>query len=107
MRSVSVLRLGHRAARDIRATSHCALVARALGASRFILTGERDESVLKTAKGVAEKWGGKFDAEYCATPQKFAKEFDGVKVHLTMYGLKVQDEIESIRKENGQSISKF
>ncbi|MBI3588536.1 tRNA (cytidine(56)-2'-O)-methyltransferase [Candidatus Micrarchaeota archaeon] len=95
---VTVLRLSHRRSRDVRVTSHCALVSRAFGADGFLLCGERDEAMLLSANKAARKWGGGFGADYCDNPRKFAREFDGAKVHLTMYGLPLMAEIGKIRR---------
>ena len=99
MGRVVVLRLLHRAVRDVRLTTHCALVARALGADAFLLSGDNDSSTLESVRKLVQKWGGNFTAEYCCpNAANFIKNFEGVAIHLTMYGLPVQKEIAAIRK---------
>jgi len=98
--SVSVLRLGHRVSRDKRITTHCALVARAFGAERILLSGERDESVLKSVSSLVNEWGGSFSCSYEPSPLKFCRDFKssgGTIVHLTFYGLPLSKCLPKIR----------
>jgi tRNA (cytidine56-2'-O)-methyltransferase len=83
---ITVLRYGHRPGRDKRATTHVGLVARAFGAGRFLLAAE-DDSVVESLQDVADKWGGSFRVGTVANWRSFLKNFKGVRVHLTMYGL--------------------
>ena len=87
---ITVVRLGHRKERDKRITSHLGLTARALGADHFVLAGEADENVLTTMREVTQNFGGDFTAEHVTGPmgwlKRFAREEDGIIVHLTMYG---------------------
>ena len=99
---ISVLRLGHRISRDTRITTHCALVARAFGADEIILSGEKDSGVIKSVDGITLRWGGEFTARYEKNWKKVLKEWKkkgGKIVHLTMYGLRVQDEIAEVREQ--------
>ncbi len=96
---VMVLRLGHRAARDKRISTHCALVARALGAETLIYTGQRDSEMEASVRKLSAQWGGKFRIEHAASWRKALKDFKGGKIHLTMYGLPVQQKISEIRKQ--------
>ena len=89
MAEICVLRLGHRRLRDQRITTHVFLVARALGASEGVLSGEEDESVINGISRVSELWGSDFKVKYEANWRKFLKERknSGWKIaHLTMYG---------------------
>lgn len=95
---VWVLRLGHRRGRDPRLTTHLALTARALGCDGIILSGERDESVIDSVKKIIEKWGGSFEVKYEKNWRKIIKNWNGKIVHLTMYGLPIQEKIDEIRK---------
>lgn len=97
--TITILRLGHRIARDTRISTHCALVARALGADSIIFSGERDQSILDSVNQASENWGGDFTATYDAKWKHVLKTFNGTKVHLTMYGLPVQKTIDEIRKQ--------
>ncbi|MFH0973218.1 MAG: tRNA (cytidine(56)-2'-O)-methyltransferase [Candidatus Micrarchaeota archaeon] len=98
MPKIIVLRLGHRKKRDVRATTHCCLAARALGANEIILSGEFDETPIETARGVTKKWGGAFQARFQPNWLRFLRNFRGTKIHLTMYGLPLQEKIGEIRR---------
>lgn len=95
---ITVLRLGHRAGRDPRISTHCALVARALGAEKLIYTGEHDGDIETSVRKIVENWGGPFEISYEKSWRKVVKNFPGKSVHLTMYGLPMQKEIGKIRK---------
>ncbi|MDI6825876.1 MAG: tRNA (cytidine(56)-2'-O)-methyltransferase [Candidatus Aenigmarchaeota archaeon] len=92
-----ILRLGHRRVRDQRITSHCALVARAFGAKGITYSGEKDENLEKSIRKVVEKWGGPFEIRYEKNQKKIIKDWKGKIVHLTMYGLPIQDVINEIK----------
>ena len=97
---VYVLRLGHRPERDKRVTTHVLLVARAFGANGFILADVCDRSVENTLKKVTERWGGKLFFECGVSGKDYArtwKRMGGEIVHLTMYGINVDDIIGAIR----------
>jgi tRNA (cytidine56-2'-O)-methyltransferase len=100
---VWVLRLGHRRVRDQRITSHCALVARAFGAIGVTYSGDKDENLEKSIKKVVEKWGGPFEINYEKNWKKVIKNWSGKILHLTMYGLQLQDVIDEI-KECGKDL---
>jgi tRNA (cytidine56-2'-O)-methyltransferase len=86
---VAVLRLGHRPGRDDRMTTHVALTARALGARRVVLPGNASDAVA-TARSVTDRFGGPFAIEQDDSWRARLREWDGVVVHLTMYGEPVQ-----------------
>ncbi|MGC9071368.1 MAG: tRNA (cytidine(56)-2'-O)-methyltransferase [Acidilobus sp.] len=96
---VYVLRLGHRPARDKRVTTHVALVARAFGANGFVLEGVCDESVRRSLEKASGLWGGRLDyvcgvdGNYYVTSWKAS---GGEVIHLTMYGLNLEDVIGEI-----------
>jgi len=97
---VAVLRLGHRPGRDDRMTTHVGLTARALGADRVLLAGaarNRRESLLE----VTEQFGGPFAVEGTDDPEGVLAAWDGAVVHLTMYGLPIQDVEAEIRERFG------
>lgn len=102
---VEVLRLNHRLFRDQRITSHVFLAARALGADRGFYTGEKDAKMERTIEDVTERWGGNFTVEHRpqwkSTVQQWKKK--GKVVHLTMYGLPLEETIKEIRKKTYQS----
>jgi len=96
--NVWVLRLGHRRVRDQRITSHCGLVARAFGADGITYSGERDENLEKSIKKVVKNWGGPFEIKYERNWERVIKNWKGKIVHLTMYGLPVQNVMNEIRE---------
>lgn len=90
---IVILRWGHRVHRDVRLTTHVALTARALCASRFILADTTDNHIEQTVTKITQTWGGDFQFEM-GTPWKKAvrewKQNAGVVVHLTAYGENIQ-----------------
>ena len=97
---VYVLRLGHRPARDKRVTTHVALVARAFGANGFILEGVCDESVERSLRKVLDLWGGEMHYECGVNGRRYVlkwKRLGGQVIHLTMYGLLLDDVIDEVR----------
>ena len=96
--SIWVLRMGHRLHRDERITTHCGLVARAFGAEGMILSGDKDESVLRSLKRVSKRWGGNFEVKYEKNWKWVIKEWGGYKILLTMYGINIPDIIGKIRR---------
>jgi tRNA (cytidine56-2'-O)-methyltransferase len=95
---IVVLRLGHRKERDKRITTHVALAARAFGADGIIISGEKDEKVIESIEKVVERWGGNFFARYEKNWKKWLQEFNGIKIHLTMYGLPFSEKLSEIRE---------
>ncbi|MEM3105097.1 MAG: tRNA (cytidine(56)-2'-O)-methyltransferase, partial [Candidatus Bathyarchaeia archaeon] len=100
---IYVLRLGHRFARDKRITTHVGLIARALGADGIIISGDRDDKLVKSLEKVVELWGGPFEIQYVEDWYNLLKSFkkDGWElIHLTVYGLPIQNAIDSIRSSD-------
>ena len=95
---VVVLRMNHRNGRDLRLTTHVALTARALGCDGVILSGEKDDDIVDSIKKIVNRWGGEFEIVYEKSWRKVINNWDGDVVHLTMYGLPVQDKIKEIHK---------
>jgi tRNA (cytidine56-2'-O)-methyltransferase len=98
---VNVLRLDHRRRRDARITTHVCLTARAFGASKIILSGDKDQKLMENVKDVAKRWGGKFDVDYRKSWENLFEEWKnagGQIVHLTMYGEPVQNAVVDIKK---------
>ena len=97
---VVILRLDHRYVRDDRVTTHVFLVSRAFGADRTIYSGQRDEKIEEGVREVVEMWGGPFRVDYekdwRQTIEKW-KEKGGEVIHLTVYGLPIQDAINDVR----------
>ena len=94
---VAVLRLGHRPGRDERMTTHVGLTARALGADRVILPDNAGQS-LETVRDITRRFGGPFDVELDAAQRATIRDFEGLVVHLTMYGERVQDVESAVRE---------
>ena len=102
-----VIRYGHRDVRDYRVTSHCALVSRAFGASKMIVCDSRDEIAENTLKGVRENWGGDFKVDFIQDWKEAIaklKKKGYTTVHLTMYGIPVQEIDTKIGKLNKVAI---
>ncbi len=97
-----ILRIGHRYVRDYRVTTHVALVARAFGAEKMLVVNSEDE-IKKSIKEVNERWGSDFEVEEVSNWKSVLNEWknSGNKiVHLTMYGISVDDTIDEIKKDN-------
>jgi tRNA (cytidine56-2'-O)-methyltransferase len=97
---VAVLRLGHRLVRDARITTHVALVARAFGCQKIYMT-YLDNSITKTINDVNTRWGGNDEFEIeCVKDWKQLvqawKKSGGVIIHLTMYGININNLLPSI-----------
>lgn len=86
----SVLRLGHRPERDKRMTTHVGLTARALGADEIYIPGT-DERVKNTLEDVTERFGGRFKVKKVKDWRDLIKSWDGDVVHLTMYGIDIEN----------------
>jgi tRNA (cytidine56-2'-O)-methyltransferase len=93
---ITVLRIGHRPQRDKRITTHVCLVARAFGADAVIVDTP-DNQLKETIEDVVNTWGGDFSISFQSW-KKALKSWKGDIVHLTMYGLPVEDEITDIRQ---------
>ncbi|MDY6788634.1 MAG: tRNA (cytidine(56)-2'-O)-methyltransferase [Candidatus Nanohaloarchaea archaeon] len=96
---ITVLRLGHRRGRDQRISSHVGLTARQFGADKIIYSGEKDDNMLESLRDVSDRWGGNFKAEYSDSFRNIIRDFEGVSVHLTMYGKPFKNRIEDIKKD--------
>lgn len=94
---VAVLRVGHRPGRDERTTTHVGLTARALGADRVVLAGDAANRCEAIAD-ITDRFGGPFEVEATAAPTRLLDEWAGSIVHLTMYGLPIQDELRAVRE---------
>ncbi|MFA5333416.1 MAG: tRNA (cytidine(56)-2'-O)-methyltransferase [Candidatus Nanoarchaeia archaeon] len=99
---IAVLRLNHRRERDKRISTHIGLVSRAFLADRIIYSGENDEVLINSVNNVTKSWGGEFKAEYFKDYRKVINDFKskGFKiVHLTMYGLLLNEQINKVKSE--------
>ena len=93
---VVVLRLGHRPGRDDRMTTHVGLTARALGADRVVIAGEASDPKA-TVEEVLDRFGGPFDVSVTEDHGAVLRDWDGVVVHLTMYGIPIEDVESDVR----------
>jgi tRNA (cytidine56-2'-O)-methyltransferase len=101
LRSIRVLRVGQRYVRDDRTLTHLCLVSRALGAESIYLE-DAEKDVTGTLDEVNRTWGGDFKAILGTSWRKVIQEAknEGRKVvHLTMYGVPIQDVADAIRAE--------
>ncbi|MEF8777160.1 MAG: tRNA (cytidine(56)-2'-O)-methyltransferase [Haloarculaceae archaeon] len=96
---LAVLRLGHRPGRDERITTHVGLTARAFGADRVVLAGA-GASRAATIEDITDRFGGPFEVETTEAPMGWLGDREGEIVHLTMYGLPVQDVEADLREEH-------
>jgi tRNA (cytidine56-2'-O)-methyltransferase len=90
---VAVLRLGHRPERDQRVTTHVGLTARALGAQGMYLAAS-DKGVVESIRDVAVRFGGAFFVENGVGWRRCISDWKGqggCVVHLTMYGIPLQE----------------
>lgn len=96
---IDVLRVGQRYVRDDRTLTHLCLVSRALGAEAIYLQ-DVEKDVEGTVAAVNEAWGGDFKV-VVGTPWKKVLEKARAEgktiVHLTMYGLPLQDVVGELR----------
>ncbi len=93
---VTVLRLGERAARDYRVNTHLALVARCFGANRLVMTF-RDENVEHALEDVNRRFGCGCQLECIKGWAGFVRRWEGVSVHLSMYGETLDRTLEALR----------
>ncbi len=97
---IIVLRIGHRPERDKRLTTHVCLVARAFGADGVIIGAEEDEHVKNSVEDIVARWGGPFYIRFEKNWRRTLREWNGKIVHLTMYGIHIDEVIEKIRNDD-------
>ncbi len=93
---IVVLRLGHRPSRDKRVTTHVALTARAFGAAE-VWVSTKDSELEKTVNSVVSRFGGEFVIHTGVRWRDAMRSWKGKTVHLTMYGQRVDEVMESLR----------
>jgi tRNA (cytidine56-2'-O)-methyltransferase len=96
---ISILRLGHRPSRDKRISTHLLLAARAFGAHDAVYTGIKDVALEESISKVVQEWGGDFSVGYSGSWKKVTNAWKGRIIHLTMYGLPVEDVIAEIKAD--------
>ncbi len=95
---IKVLRLGHRRGRDDRISTHVGLTARQWGADEIVYSGEKDDKILESQRDIIDRWGGNIEIKYTEDWKKEIKDFEGLKVHLTMYGEKIDKKIVELKE---------
>jgi tRNA (cytidine56-2'-O)-methyltransferase len=98
-KSIRVLRVGNRFVRDDRTLTHLCLVSRALGAEAVYLE-DVEKDILQTVEDVNKSWGGDFKVvlgEPWKGVLKRAKTEGRKTIHLTMYGLPLQDVVDQLK----------
>ncbi len=93
---ITVLRIGHRPERDKRITTHVSLVARAFRADK-ILVDTSDRELEANFNGVNDRFGNGVVLETGVGWRKVLKEWEGTIVHLTMYGMELEEAVASIK----------
>jgi tRNA (cytidine56-2'-O)-methyltransferase len=93
---ITVLRLGHRPLRDKRITTHIVLVARAFGVNEVVISTS-DKELQKRIGKINLKFGGSsFTVRTGINWRKYINSWDGYIVHLTMYGIHIDDALPKI-----------
>lgn len=95
---LEVLRLGHRHGRDDRISTHVGLTARQWGADEVVFSGDEDSSMMQSQRDIVDRWGGDISIRYEDSWRKEITEFEGLKVHLTMYGERI-NEVEDVLED--------
>lgn len=96
-----VLRLGNRYVRDRRTSTHLFLTARALGVTKVTYSGQRDEKMEDRIGKLAVTWGGSFKIEYKVDWESVINKWKNKGsevIHLTVYGLPIQNVISEVKK---------
>jgi len=94
---IEVLRIGHRPERDKRVTTHVCLVARAFGADA-IYVDTPDRTIERNLASIGKRFGGNFQVTTGVEWRKHMRGFSGTRVHLTMYGMALEDAVLRIPK---------
>ncbi len=98
MQEIWVLRLGHRPERDKRVTTHVCLTARAFGA-KGVYVSTPDDELERSVRSVVKRFGGDFSITTGIKWRDLLKNFDGTRVHLTMYGTHIDDAMPKIETD--------
>lgn len=99
---ITILRLGHRIHRDYRMTTHCALVARAFGASEMYYCGNEDDKLISTIHKINDSWGGEFTLHYASKWRPLLKKYKKENYFVilcTMYGENIPNLESQLRKK--------
>ena len=107
---ITVLRLGYRVGRDPRINTHLGLVARALGANQFLVSGDNNHKMFNTINQVKKTFGGTFNTKHLESPMNWIRKFkseegeNGTVIHLTMYGEDYRKIVKEIPKDKPLTI---
>lgn len=93
---IQILRLGHRAGRDDRISTHVGLTARQWGAEKIFYTGEHDSNMMESVRDVVERWGGDFEVDYIEDWENLFRDFEGFTVVLSMFGEELSEGLEVV-----------
>ncbi len=80
-------------------STHIGLVARQWGADKVTYAGDRDSNLLESIRSTSNQWGGETEYDLTEEWKKKIKDFEGLKIHLTMYGLPLRSEEQEIKAE--------
>lgn len=98
------MRLDHREVRDQRITAHVGLTSRALGASSFAYSGDKDWNLEDSLGDVVKRWGGGMLVKHLTRVRNFISNYEGIKIHLTMYGESHFDTINTLSKAEPEDL---
>tara|TARA_B100001123_G_C15223133_1_gene992087 strand:+ start:763 stop:1347 length:585 start_codon:yes stop_codon:yes gene_type:complete len=109
---ITVLRLGYRIGRDPRINTHLGLVSRALGAQKFLVSGDKNYKMFDTINQVTKNFGGEFFTNHVESPMNWIRKFksnengglNGTVIHLTMYGEDYRKIVPKIPKDRPLAI---
>ena len=96
---MKIFRLHHRIRRDPRIDTHLALVSRIFGVKAIYYSGDKDNDYEESINNVNKKFGGSLKVEYVKDDIKFIKGFNGIKIHLTVYGLDFRKKINELKSK--------
>ena len=98
MPRIFIMRIGHRPERDKRVTTHVALSSRALGASG-ISVDTKDPVLEENIRSVVDRFGGDYTIQTGVTWRQAMDGFDGIVVHRTRYGKRVDEALKEIPRD--------
>ncbi len=84
-------------------STHICLVARAFGADEIIFD-IWDSMLEQSIERVVQEWGGRFRITFTTNWKKYLQEFRGDKIHLTMYGINIDEHLDEIRSSHRDKI---
>lgn len=107
MNELIIVRYGHRMIRDMRMTTHIALIGRALGADGMILTNFSSNKVQDTIEKMNSRWGGSFFVKMGVDWKDLLEEIKKNKnllIHLTMYGIELDKKVINNIQESSKDV---